>query len=367
MYGEHGYRRQERHVRRAIGVAMATIALAGLTGCTGSAGSSGPTGGSSFGSETSAIHGTTRVVPELTQGQIWDRSVCSRLDPQRVAEASATGVVGWTIRATKARKQVTSTVGAPTFDYCRIATRAEPRADSRRTRGTSTKDEGFGVYVGVSASVWSDTRWKEYRSAALHSRLPASRYSGGELEHAGGREVLVQRGLPVTRALVLVDDRVLSVQVRGPVSGTTQLLAVLRQVLPQLKALPASPVTARSAACEKADVRAESALGGSAVVRRDSGSGDELTCGWATHDAFVHVHARGGVDFAPALRHAASGMGASPVHGVGDAAVYTAGKNGTPPTVRVASNRHLIFVEGSGGKVSKATLTAVAAELLGNY
>lgn len=338
-------------MRRAAVVTGAVLAAAVLvTGCTSSSGSKGAVSSAS----RMALPSLTQAVP--SDAQLWDDSVCSTLDPAKVAEAISTRRVT-KLSPAPAHKEVLSRIGAPTFDYCRVE--------------LSRRSTSFTVYYGVSATTWSARDWRAYVNAATAGTHQGRDYLNGEVHPVDGHDVLAETGAAYpSRGMTRVGDRLVAVYsgTAGGVTSAEQYTALLRLVLPLAKQLHPMPSTVADPACAAADQQAAAALGSAPIVRRSNRDGGVLGCGWATRDKFVRVRAWPDANSIDTVRNRARAWSsARVVEGVGAAAIYLDSTERTPPDLQVATREHFVDVAGQGDRIGRASLVAVAEPLIRYY
>lgn len=334
-----------RHIGAAV---LATIVAGSLAACTGSSGSGTP---SSSGHVTTSAGPSAHQRPVATDAEIWSSSLCSRLDPRKVAKVERPGIT-----AATARQVVATEIGLPTFDFCTVALQRD---------GETTGPAPYDVSYGVSANTWTAAEWASFKNERLQG--PGG-YHAEPLE-IDGHSGLIDYTPGTGRTMVLVGDRVLTVGEPGNTHVKKQVIAELKVALPTVDQISPRPAIVALPACGKGDHQAVLALGGSAMVRRDEGSGVGLTCGWATRSSYARVYADHGSGNWPVVVKSMQRRwpDATTVNGVGKAAVYTDAHGGEPRTLRVATTKSLVFVQGSGEHVGKATLTALAKKIIGNY
>ncbi|WP_446666479.1 hypothetical protein [Flexivirga sp. B27] len=335
-------------MRRVLAVTAAAVTALGLAACDwpGSTSAHAPSTSSSTGSSISSSTSATvprGSPPPVTQSQRWDVSVCSKLDPAKVAKAAGDDVTPRLVH-----KRMVSVVGVPTFDVCTVAL--------QRGAEKSSYDIGFGV----SVANWGVSQW----SAKVRG--------GAEAAELQGHDLLITRSATGTRYEVLIGAKVLTVF--GPPGQTRQqVTAELKLAIPFVRQAYAARLAITVPACGRADAAAADALGRAAMVRRDSGTGGDLTCGWSTETAYVRTYADSGpADWPIVVKAILKRRPTSErVFGVGADAVYTPPTSAERPTIRVATKQRLVYIEGSakrdGKQVDKAALVAVAKAIIGSY
>ena len=304
------------------------------------AGRSAPTapGSMSTGAMSTAATATPAAAsptnaPLLTAAQALAQSPCSRVNARQVSTAFGVSKVD----------EVTAgsfDTAVLLFDTCTIQ--------------VSGKRGYVPVQLGWSASRVTRPQFETYRkTVGSQTGRPTTTTRLGSASFTF-----------VNGAAALIQDRVLTVDVRALDAGGPQSAAVLAMIVPGATPPPHEPLRT-TPACERAARAAATALGAEPQVVRGS-SGQRKECGWWTPASSLLVTVRA-PDTALATDYIAR-MDKDPtmqkVAGFGRAARYATYPDGTVLVARTTAGELVVASTSPGRVPSPRSLVAVAAALV---